>query len=109
MRDHRQIDARSLEFGRAIADKLAERPELIITAKDTVVRWMRTCSPRAIAALKEWETILNGPMTDILKALTSLDERSVRLRQSNPFAGALTQQERNKIIRQFESYDAATT
>jgi len=40
-----------------------------------------------------------------LKLLTGTDERAIRLRQSNPFAGLLSQLERNEILLRFESYD----
>jgi len=40
---HRQIDARSLAFGRAIATRLVERPELVAFARDNINLWLLTC------------------------------------------------------------------
>jgi hypothetical protein len=108
MKSHRLIDARSQAFGRAIAARLASEPELIGRARATLVRWLATCSPRAWATLQEWLVVLDGPADGIVALLTGDDERAVRLRQSNPFAGVLSQQERTAILRQFESYDAAS-
>jgi hypothetical protein len=60
-------------------------------------------------ALQEWSAALDGPIQGVISLLTDRDERSVRLRQSNPFAGVLSSAERNAIIRQFHSHDAAAT
>lgn len=108
MTDHRRIDERSLAFGRAIAAKVQADPKLILRAKANVERWLTTCSPRAKTSLIEWLEMLNGPTHAIFDLLTSRDERATRLRQSNPFAGVLSSQERNAILRKFESDDAAT-
>ena len=109
MRDHRNIDARSLAFGRAMADRLAEHPELLDQARQTLARWLTTCSPRSKSTLEEWQAILGGPVEGVIALLTGTDERATRLRQSNPFAGLLPQEQRNEILRQFEAYDAAGT
>ena len=106
MKDHRDIDERSLAFGRAIAERVLSSPELISQARATAQRWMTTCSPRAIAPLQEWLTALDQPIEQVVALLTSRDQRAIRLRQSNPFAGVLSNSERNAIIRQFESHDS---
>jgi hypothetical protein len=56
----------------------------------------------------EWMDALNGPSDAVLQLLTSRDERAMRLRQSNPFAGVLSPQERNAILRKFEKDDETT-
>jgi hypothetical protein len=109
MKDHRRIDERSLAFGHAMAVRLPSHPELLDRARTTLARWLTTCSPSSRPALHEWETALAGPVEGVIALLTGLDERATRLRQSNPFAGLLSQQERNAILLQFESYDAAST
>jgi hypothetical protein len=109
MKDHRRIDERSLAFGRAIAARLPAHPELIDRARATLAHWLTTCSPRSRSTLQEGAAALDGPIDGIIALLTGADERAARLRQSNPFAGLLSQQERNAILRQFESYDAAST
>ena len=101
------IDERSLAFGRAIAERVAARPELIARARETVGRWLVTCSPGAQPALEEWLAALDGPPEGVIALLTNTDERAVRLRQSSPFAGVLTPLERTAIIRRFQSHDAA--
>ena len=105
MKNHRDIDQRSLAFGRLIADRVRENPALIGRAKATLERWLSDCSPRARASLNEWRTILDGPIEGVLELLISEDERSTRLRQSNPFAGVLSRGERDAIIRRFHNHD----
>jgi len=45
---------------------------------------------------------LDGALEDVLAVMESGDERAVRLRQSSPFAGFLTAEERNAILREFQ-------
>jgi hypothetical protein len=85
-----------------------ERPEFIDTARSTIDRWLLTVSPSTRGELEQWRAALDGPIDGVLALLTSTDDRSRRLRQSNPFVGVLTEAERNAIIRQFQAHDAAT-
>ncbi len=109
VRDHRLIDERSLALAQAIADRLAVNPELINLAKCNLENWRKSCSPRSLSALDEWSDILAGSIAGVIEVLTGEDERAVRLRQSNPFAGALPQKVRNEILLRFEARDKAAT
>lgn len=109
MSNHHRIDERSLAFGRAIAARLAGHPEILSRARATVIRWIETGSPRAGSDFQEWLTALNGPADGVIALLTGSDERAVRLRQSNPFAGVLSPRERTDIHKQFQAHDAAAT
>jgi len=96
------IDRRSLAFGRAIAARIAVDPAAVTRARMTLSRWMATCAPASRSTLLEWQAVLDGPVEQVVAMLTSPDERATRLRQSNPFAGVLSNQERNAILREFE-------
>jgi hypothetical protein len=109
MPHHRHIDQRSLAFGRAIAGRLTGHPEYIERARTTLLRWMSTSAPAVRPALQEWLSVLEGSQDELIAILTGTDERSVRLRQSNPFTGVLPEPERIRIIRQFCSHDSAST
>lgn len=109
MKDHRLIDERSRAFGEAIAARLADHPAWIARAQRTVERWMATADPRVRPALMEWRAQLRGPVEGVVGLLTGRDERSTRLRQSNPFAGVLPIPERNEILRRFARHDSAST
>jgi len=53
-------------------------------------------------ALAEWEALLAQGAEVALTALLADSERSRRLRQSSPFVGVLTPEERNHILLQYE-------
>lgn len=108
VRDHRNIDARSLAFGKLVAAKLMADPSLVEVARQNLANWMRTCSERARPALEEWLSAVDGSVEGVIALLTGTDERATRLRQSNPFAGVLTQEERTRIIRQFDHHEQKT-
>lgn len=109
MRDHRLIDERSLAFAQAIADRLRRDPSLIQLARTNLENWMKTCSPGVRLTLEEWRAAVDGPIDGVFDLLTSRDERATRLRQSNPFAGALPESERMKILLEFDARDKAAT
>jgi hypothetical protein len=102
MKDHRRIDERSVAFHRLIAAKVRTTPSSLQLARDNIGRWLRDCSPGVRPALLEWAGLLDGALEDVLAVMESGDERAVRLRQSSPFAGFLTAEERNAILREFQ-------
>ena len=106
MKDHRLIDERSLAFERLIAAKLRDEPALIEKARGNLARWLETCSDGVRPALLEWQRLLAGPFDELLALLEATDERATRLRQSSPFAGALTPGERFAILREFQTRES---
>lgn len=56
-------------------------------------------------ALAEWEQVLGAPVDLVLQLVTERSERATRLRQSSPFAGSLTEAERQAV---YESYITRT-
>ena len=112
MPDHRHIDERSLAFGRAIAAHLVNEPSLVNRARENLARWSQTASPGVKRDLEAWSAALDGPLDGVIQLLTGSDERATRLRQSNPFAGVLSSQQRQAILKQFAAaataHDPAT-
>jgi len=53
--------------------------------------------------LQQWADLLDRPIENILEALTSRSPRSRELRQNSPFAGVLTEQQRQAAMRAFKS------
>ena len=49
--------------------------------------------------LQQWADLIDGPVEDLLEALTSRSPRSRELRQNSPFAGVLTDEERQTTMR----------
>ena len=108
MKDHRLIDERSLAFERLIVAKLRSEPALVEKARGNLARWLETCSPGVRPVLIEWQRLLDGPFDELLVLLEATDERATRLRQSSPFCGILTEEERLGIIREFQARESAT-
>lgn len=88
-------DYLSLEYGKAVASKLRLDPALIQFALDNISRWKQQGVDTP--AYVEWLEILQRPVESVCLILESESENSQRLRSSNPFAGLLSQDERNKI------------
>lgn len=109
MKDHRIIDQRSLAFDRLTAARLRETPALVEKARANLRRWTVTASPGARRTLCEWEALLDGPFETLLAVIEGSDERASRLRQSSPFCGIISNEERLEILKQFHEHDALPT
>lgn len=107
MKDHRLIDERSLAFDRLVARKLRAQPDLIRKAQANLQRWLTTCSAGVRPVLLEWQRLLEGPKEALFANLTGIDERASRLRQSSPFCGVITVEERNRILREFHARESS--
>ena len=102
--DHVRLDERSLALHRLVAEKLRADPALLEKARDNLRRW-EEASGGVSPVFAEWAQILTSPDGEVVEFLAERSERATRLRQSSPFAGALTQEERRAI---YESYSART-
>lgn len=99
---HQSIDERSLAMDRLIAAKVRQDPLLVNKAREILLRWMASADPSVLSVFKEWKTILEQPLEEILVTLQGEDERSTRLRQSSPFCGILSREERTRILLEYE-------
>lgn len=79
-----------------IADRLNRDPSLPKRARNWLVHRSHVASPREASELGEWLGVLeSSSIPRIQHLLLSPGERSVRLRQSNPFIPVLTERERD--------------
>jgi hypothetical protein len=103
-RTHAWIDQRSLALDRAIAQTLRAQPQMLERVKATLGRWIEQRQASVPPVLIEWREILDDwSLEKILDLLTSADERPRRLRQSSPFCGILSPEERLAIFKEYES------
>jgi aryl-alcohol dehydrogenase-like predicted oxidoreductase len=103
-RRHDWIDERSLALARRVAEH-AKHDRSVFTRALLWVRQQLT-SPAAERnpALREWERILTtATPEEILATLVEDSEHGARLRQSSPFVGVLSREERNTIFAYFET------
>jgi len=94
-----------LWLSHAVAGRLVQDPDgTLRSARQNLTR-MLAGSARGSAKvwLQQWVELLDGPIEDILEALTSRSPRSRELRQNSPFAGVLTEQQRQAAMRAFKS------
>jgi len=99
--DHRLLEARSLAMHCKIAQRISANPELLEVAKDNLSRWRAKSADQVPGYMKEWQDILQRPWPEIAELITSMSEEATRLRSSSPFAGILTDEERDRIYAAF--------
>lgn len=100
---HRLLEARSLAMHAVIARKIERDRKLLQIARDNVERWRAQRGQNAPAWLSEWQELLDQPWESIAALITEPSENGARLRQSSPFAGILTHQERWRIYEAFRA------
>ena len=104
MRSHDFIDRRSLALARLVADKLERDSSGVETARANLKRWIAASGGHPSPAHVEWLSILDHrPFGEILDILRTDSEDHRRLRQSSPFAGILSSDERWEVLRTYEA------
>lgn len=96
---------RSLWLGYATAGKLVADPAGSIEKARQNLAKLKRQHPRGAGNrwLEEWDKLLSGPIDAVLEALTSRTPRARELRQNSPFAGVLTEAEREDVLSTFRS------
>ena len=87
---HRTAERRSLAYHREIARRLRADPGLVDRAR-AIVRARVEAGDHGACA---WRSLLDGPVEDIIHAITADHERMADLRQMTPFLGILEPRER---------------
>jgi hypothetical protein len=101
--EHRLLDARSLAMHAVIAQKIERDPALIAVAHRNLRRWQQKWGQRRPQWATEWLAILDRSWPEIAAVMTDPGEASTRLRQSSPFAGVLSTDERRRIYDAFRA------
>ncbi|OFW75512.1 MAG: transcriptional regulator [Actinobacteria bacterium RBG_16_68_12] len=94
----------SLWLGYAIAGKLVADPVGVVEKARHNLAKLRVTHARGASRrwLDEWGRLLSGPVDRILEVLTSRTPRARELRQNSPFAGVLTESERQDVLSTFK-------
>ena len=98
MDPHKLSEARSLAYHRVIASKIKEDPSILDRARRRVQSWLTEQDPPRHYA-KAWDETLRNSTREITVFLVAETEQAIELRQSTPFAGALSARERWAIWR----------
>lgn len=100
---HRLLEARSLAMHAVIAEKMRREPRVLDTARKNIERWQAKWGRESPPWVAEWRRILRRPPHEIAALITEPTENAARLRQSTPFAGVLTREERRRIYEAFRA------
>ena len=94
-------ERRSLHLHRAIARRLERSPEEVLARARDTLSLMRSKHPEAGQLFREWEVILDRPVSELVTALIDPSSHGRELRQVTPFAGVLTAEERTEVYQSF--------
>ena len=86
-----------------IAQKLVRDSKVLDRARRNLRRWERSQTERAPLWMMEWRLLLERPRDEVAALITEPSERGARLRQSSPFAGALSDSQRKRIYDAFRA------
>jgi hypothetical protein len=89
--------ARSLAYHRALAKRL--RNPMVDEARHVLFRW-RDQGRIDQRYADRWERVLSQPLPEIRQALVDGSQEGDDLRQNSPFAGMLSEPERQRIVRE---------
>jgi len=90
---------RSLWLAFAVSGRIAADPETALSlARTNLAKMRESARGQAVSWLDEWEKLLSDPTENLLTALTSRSPRGRDLRQNSPFAGVLSEDERNQVL-----------
>lgn len=99
-------ERRSLWLAYVVAGRIATEPDRTIgDALGHLDKMRPSARGQARKWLDEWERILNGPVDQVLAALTDRSLRGRELRQNSPFAGTLTDEHRRTALEAWRSHD----
>jgi len=97
---------RSLWLAFGVAGRIVANPRSArLRARENLETMRSAARGQARSWLDEWERLLDGPMEDLLLALTSRSQRGRDLRQNSPFAGVLSEAERDQVLASWAEYE----
>ena len=103
----RREKERSRWLNRLVVGELSRDPDRALgIARDNITRWREIHAGRLsiLAALDRWSEILDEGVESIVATLTGQSEEAEDLRQNSPFAGVLTQEQREQALASFRSH-----
>ena len=88
----------------AIARKIDRDPRLVGIARRNLARWAKDRPGEPVPRWRRvWVAHLRRPWPEVAALMTALTEDGAQLRQSSPFAGVLTADERRRIYEAFRT------
>lgn len=105
-----QSERRTLAFHRAVAEKIEKNPSAVIEIAKRCLDGLRNRDVDGHSApyFDAWQFLLDGPVADLLRVMTSTDAVARDLRQASPFSGILTDDERLDVLMAVDGADVAS-
>ena len=106
VQSHQFLDYLALAYQRAIAEKLRRDPQLMRVAFDNLERWLSSGAhdDGSKKLLLKWKRCLETlPLESVIELMLEPTEKGNQRRQSSPFAGILSKEERLRIYQQCEA------
>jgi excisionase family DNA binding protein len=103
----RREEEQSLWLHYALLAPLLAEPETVIAkARDNLLHWSakHRRDGMAMRYLAEWEHVLDAGLDAIVDTLTSRSQDARELRQNSPFAGVLTDEMRQRVLKTFRRH-----
>lgn len=98
---------RSLWLGFAVAGRIVADPRRTRSLAHRNLEMMRASARGpALSWLDEWDRLLVAPIEELLNALTSQSPRSRDLRQNSPFAGVMSEAEREQVLAAWADHES---
>ena len=101
MKNHQQIDDRSLAMHQLVVEKIKANPALFDVVRDTLNRWSSIVCVRSQPYVKEWSALASLGEDVCLQMAVEDSEHARALRQASPFTGILSNQERFAFLNQW--------
>lgn len=98
-RRHRVPELQSLAYHRLVAERLDDR--ILDDARERLRDWRQRGSVHPVW-IDAWERVLAKPAADVARSISVDSKRANELRQTSPFAGVLTEQERKRLMNAVE-------
>jgi excisionase family DNA binding protein len=98
---------RSLWLHRAVVGRLVEQPVAILElARQNAIRLLGQQARSGMTThwLQQWLRVLDSGVDEVAKVLTSHSPLALELRQNSPFAGALPQETRSRVLAAFAKH-----
>ena len=93
-----EVDRRVLDMMRLIVAKIDADPRLVRIGVENMKRWKRRNDGYQPRCLDQWDELFaSEPWERLRERLLELSDEGQRLRTSHPFAGVLTQEERESV------------
>jgi hypothetical protein len=102
LRTAHNLDRRSLDLHKLIAQRLQVNPALLDQTKATLARW-RAMDSRGCAGWDEWSAALDLGLEATLEAMLDPGERGQYLRSCTPFTRVLAARERAEFLKSWNA------